>query len=525
MNLLKDIKKSYRFCTGMKDFLSRPITAQQARPIVKDRLKNRSELFLDLIDKAVFSNPRSPYLKLLECAGYSRDGLITLVQNTDLETTLKQLAHDGVYLTFDEFKCSKNVIRNGRRFNFSRDDFDNPFLSSCFRVESGATSGPGTRSMIDFDFLAQEAENRAIVLDVYGLGDAPCILWFPILPGNAGIMNIFRQAKINNAPVKWFSHVDHRTIRPTLKNRLATLYAVYAGNLFGHRIPSPEFVKLNEAHEILDSIVDAIDKRSTCCIWTYVNSAVRICAAAKERGLDLEGAYFFVSGEPLTRLKHDEIRSVGGEAVPYFAFAEGGIMAYGCASPNAVDDMHLLTDRIGLISHSRKMDYCDDPITAFLFTSILPESPKILLNVETGDEGKIETRPCGCGFEQFGYSTHISHMTSFEKFTSEGMSFPASVLIRIVEEVLPKRYGGSISEYQVLSETIECSRTRIQINVSPRIGPINENDLIYAILNELEKENKLMAELWAQAGTIMVQRIDPIPTKRGKVFSFYRMNH
>jgi hypothetical protein len=523
MNIFKHIEKYYRFCTGMRQFFSQPTTLEAARSSIQQRLENREKLFLDLIKKAVFNHPRSPYLQLLKLAGYSLHDVINLVENTSVENTLAKLAQDGVLLTFDEFKCTKPVIRNGKRFDFSKDDFDNPFLTSHFHVESGATSGQGTRSMIDFDFLTLEAENRAIILNIYGLCDAPCILWFPILPGNAGIMNIFRQAKLNKAPTRWFSHVDTKTIKPTIKNRLATLYAVYAGNLFGHRIPSPEFVRLTEAYKILDHIVDSINKRSACCIWTYVSSAVRICSAAKERGLSLDGAYFFVSGEPITRAKHNEITGVGARTIPYFAFAEGGIVAYGCANPDVVDDMHLLTDRIILINHTRTMDHFDDSINAFLFTTFLPESPKILLNVETGDEGIMTTRRCGCGFEHYGYTTHISAIRSFEKFTSEGMSFQAADLIRIVEEVLPKQYGGSVSDYQVIGETIDRHTTKIHLNISPRIGQINEDEVIGVVLHELKLINALMADFWSKAGTIKVERRDPIPTKRGKVFSFYRI--
>ncbi len=528
MSAYQNIKKYYRFSTGLKRFLKGTLSLKQCKEIIRQRIEKREERFLNIVEKAIYNNARSPYLKLLNLSGYTFEDIKALVKSIGIEQTLSRLVKDGVYLTFEEFKGWKQVKRNGKVFDFREEDFDNPFLSEYFYVKSGGTTSSGTRTMIDFDFLYQEAVNRAMVLDIYGLRQAPSVLWFPVLPGNAGIMNIFRQLKIDSPPVKWFSQVDERSIRPSIKDRFGTAFIVYMGRFFGSKMPEPEYVDLKEAHKIAEYLTSVVGNYLKCSVWTYVNSAVRICVAARERNLSLRGVTFFVSGEPVTRKKINEIKAAGADAIPYYAFVEGGITAYGCASPDSPDDMHVLSDRMAVIVNKRKLKYSDNTVDALFFSSLLPESPKILLNVDTGDHGVMGSRRCGCGLENIGFSDHISGIRSYEKMTSEGMTFMVSDLIQIVEEVLPAKYGGNSTDYQALEKSNGNEMSFISIAVSPRVGPVNESDLVKTVIKELGKgrdSRRLMAEVWSKAGTIRVQRMDPIPTKRGKIFSFRSMEN
>lgn len=522
MSVSDDLRKYLRFATGLKKFLAAPISLAASRAVVSQRLEQREGLFLELVEKVVYGSATSPYLELLKIAGYELADLRRLVERVGLEQALRDLVEDGVYLTFDEFKGRKPVVRGGKEFAFAESDFDNPFLSCSFGVETGGTQSAGTRTMIDFDFLSQEAIHRALALDVHGLLEAPAVLWYPILPGNAGIMNIFRQAKISRPAARWFSQVDARSIRPSLKDRLGTSFIVYMGRLFGSRICKPEYVDLGRADKVAECVADLVKEHSACTIWTYVNSAVRTCTAAREAGLCLDGARFFVSGEPITDTKLREIRSSGAEGVPYYAFVEGGITAYGCANPSAPDDMHLLSDRMAVVTHQKVLP-SEETVDSLLFTALLPEAPKILLNVETGDHAAIGPRQCGCGFEAYGYPDHMSGIKSFEKFTSEGMTFMAADLMHVAEEILPAEYGGSSSDYQFTEESQEDGMTFVSLAVSPRLGPIPESELVETVVEALGKtkgSDRMMATMWSQAGTIRVRRAEPIPTKRGKIFSF-----
>ncbi len=59
-------------------------------------------------------------------------------------------------------------------------------------------------------------------------------------------------------------------------------------------------------------------------------------------------------------------------------------------------------DRLALIQRSRAVPGTDVTVDAFLFTTLSPAAPKLLLNVESDDYGIVERRSCGCEFERRG---------------------------------------------------------------------------------------------------------------------------
>ncbi len=57
--------------------------------------------------------------------------------------------------------------------------------------------------------------------------------------------------------------------------------------------------------------------------------------------------------------------------------------------------------------------------------------------------GVIEQRSCGYPLESYGYSEHLREIHSFRKLTGEGVTLVGNEMVRILEEVLPARFGGS----------------------------------------------------------------------------------
>ena len=99
---------------------------EQARRHVLGGLANREARFLDLVNRTVYPNPRSPYRRLLAHVGCEQGDLRSLVARDGLEGTLRRLADLGVYVTFDEFKGRRAVVRGSARFTFTDRDFDSP---------------------------------------------------------------------------------------------------------------------------------------------------------------------------------------------------------------------------------------------------------------------------------------------------------------------------------------------------------------------------------------------------------------
>ena len=157
-------------------------------------------------------------------------------------------------------------------------------------------------------------------------------------------------------------------------------------------------------------------------------------------------------------------------------------------------------------------------INANVYTTLLPACPKFMLNVESDDYGILERRQCGCLMGELGYDLHFHTIRSYEKLTSEGMNFIGSDLIRIVEEFLPKRFGGYPTDYQFL-ETEENGLPKVNLVISPRVGRIAENAVVAAVIDSLNAfpgSSDDYAERWREGNTFHVLRQEPSSTGASK---------
>jgi phenylacetate-coenzyme A ligase PaaK-like adenylate-forming protein len=248
-----------------------------------------------------------------------------------------------------------------------------------------------------------------------------------------------------------------------------------------------------------------------------------VCQAAIENGLDIRGTHFMSGGEPLTPAKRRQIEAAGASVTTRYGISEIGRIGYGCPEAGATDDVHLFHDSVALIQHQRKVEHADIYVNAFLFTTLLLSAPKMLLNLESDDYGVVETRSCGCLFGQLGFDTHIHDIRSFAKLTGSGMTIVGTDFVRILEEVLPRKYGGAATDYQLLEEEDSQGQTHLSLIISPTVGVVDESDVIATVLSELRRSphpGKLAAGVWSQANTIQVKRMHPI-SKMGKVMTLH----
>jgi hypothetical protein len=348
-------------------------------------------------------------------------------------------------------------------------------------------------------------------------------LWFPVLPAATGIGNALRYWKVGNPAVRWFSPVDERQVQSSLTHRLAMRYIIYGGRLWGDELPGPEYVALEEAVKVARWMAEAKQQSGGCCLSCYVSLAVKVCQAAIENGLDISGTRFFSGGEPLTEAKRRQIEAAGASVTPRYAMSEVGRIGHGCSRASAADDVHLLSDSVALIQHRRKVEYTETYVDAFLFTPLLPSAPKILLNMESDDYGIVETRRCDCLLGQLGFNTHLHNIRSFAKLTGSGMTMVGTDLVRILEEVLPAKYGGGATDYQLLEEEDSQGQTHLSLIISPTVGTVNEDEVIATVLDELRRvphPGKLTAGVWAQAKLLRVKRMQPI-SQMGKVMTLH----
>jgi hypothetical protein len=524
MPLIGRLKMYGRFTLGLRGFLKEPITLEQTRVLIRQRLQNRGDSFLLLMKRAVYGNKTSPYLKLLNLAGCEYGDIEERVKADGIENTLKLLAVKGVYLSNEEFKGKKDVRRSGQVFQFRERDFDNPLVAGHFEARSSGSRSTGTRTIYDFDHIkANLATFRIVMLDVYNGFGAPFAIWAPIMPGG-GPPLIISIEKTGITPARWFSPVEKSNFHPSFVNRFGTYYIVHMGRLAGANLPAPEYVSLEDAWKVTDFISAELKAKGRCCLHSYPSLAVRVCRAAKERGISLEGAVFFCGGEPVTEAKRKEITSTGASVCPIYVFTEGGFLGAGCRNPAMPDDVHFFKDAFSLIQHPRVVPHAAATVDAFLISTLLSSAPKILVNVESGDWGVMSDRKCGCKFEEWGLTDHLYNIRGFDKLTGEGMTFVGTDLLRLIEEVLPQRFGGGSTDYQIIEEEDVNGQTHMSILVSPHVGSIAEKDVISTVLAELGRgkdTNRMMADVWAQAGTLRIKRQQPIANNRGKLLPLH----
>jgi hypothetical protein len=513
----------WRFISGLRGFINNPLTLESAQKIIAEKIRNREPNFLSSVKRTIYENEKSPYLQLLKLAGCKFGDLERMVRSEGIEGCLKQLAKQGVYVSYEEFKRRKDVVRGSNTFQFKKSDFDNPLTLANLEIRSSGSRSAGTQTMYDFNHLIDQAVYIPTIEQVLGTTNSPKVIWLPIMPGS-GPFAILLYIKIGEPVVRWFSPVTSRNIRPTLANRMATSYIVNGSRLFGAKFPSPEYVPLDEAWRIAEAVANVLKQHGRCTLMAYTSSAARVCQAAREKGINIAGAKIIVFGEPLTEAKAHEFELVGVRVCSNYGFSEAGSVGFACFNPGHIDEVHLQQYAFALIQHPRAIPHADVSVNAFLFTSLLPNAPKILFNMEPGDYGVIEKRECGCELQKLGFSDHIYQIRGFDKLTGEGMTFIGTDFVRIIEEVLPAKFGGSPMDYQMLEDEDEASHTRMSVIVSPKLGNIDDNEIIKTILNELNKGTdgqRMMAKIWSEAGTLRVKRMNPFTTSGGKLLPLH----
>lgn len=481
---------------------------------------DREDHFLDMVENAIFRHARSPYRPLFESAGCELGDVQTLVRNSGIEETLRALRRADVYVSYEEFKGRVPLARGGTEFDVSPQDFHNPRLKPTYMTQSGGTTGTPSMVPLSLGSIAVSAAYEMVTYDGQGFLDDPWVLWRGVMPDSSGINNILRRAHWGSFPDHWYSPVVTRDQeKRLLKYELATRLPLLMARTAGARIPNPEPLPLDQAGVIADWIAATIQDRGGAVVQTTVSSALRVCLRAAEMGYDLTRSVFLVSGEPVTPGKAGSILATGARLHSNYAFTEMGRVGVGCADAADVTDVHLCDGLSAFIEHPRRLPGSELTVPALNVTSLLPSAPIIMLNAEIDDYGVLESRSCGCPLGELGQNTHLSQIRSFRKLTGEGLTLLASDILKILDRVLPARFGGSPLDYQLSEQEDEVGFTRFVIRVSPRVKIDSESEVIDAFLGALstDAQRAFLVPMWRQAGTFRVERSEPSWSKTGKL--------
>ena len=504
MHRIDELTAFGRYARRLPAFLTDTITPERARERLARRGALREESFLELLEGGVYANPRSPYRRLLEAAGAELGDVRDLIGRHGLERALSTLRDAGVYATLEEFK--------GRHA-----EFDNPMLGPDYWGRTGGSRGARRRVPLDLDLLEHDASHEALFRSAFGLWERPFALYRVKPPATSGINNSLRQAKIGRPVDKWFNPYRPPRNLEAFQYWLFTSYTTRTARLHGARIARPEHCAPDQADTVAEWLAARRREGTPAFVDAQVGLGVRVCRAAEARGLDISGTFFRLGGEPLTRAKADAVTVTGSRVVSHYSMVEAGRVAIACPNGAALDDTHFLSEKLAVIQREKAVGSAEVSVGVLCYTTLLRFTPKVMINVESDDHAVLENRSCGCPWDEIGLSLHLRDIRSYEKLTTEGNHFLGSDLMALIDEVLPARFGGGPTDYQLVDEEVD-GLPKVSVVVRPGVGDVAEREVVSAVIEFLRAKpaNRLMADFWEQSDAVRVVRREPHVTAAGK---------
>jgi hypothetical protein len=509
---------------SLRKFFRDPLTIERAEEEIRNGLQTREKRFLEVMRARVYERPNSPYLKLLKVAGCDFVDLQTHVQSHGLERTLEHLANEGVYLTSEEFKGKKEIVRGALSFRVCARDFGPERQLPGFVTQSSGSNNQPTATLNPIEWITTQNSSVGFALKSHDLLSGGHAVYDGILPGAGGILFLLNLAKLGIKADRWFARqMPFNNWLEGCYFSLMTHLIVLAGKAFGPGFPRPELVDLQNPEIIVRWVEGRRRAGNSCVIRAVASNAARIAKRSLQMGCALDGTTFVVSGEPLTKAKAEMIRQAGAEAVPVYGYSGPFYVGLGCAKPAYVDEMHVDRNMFAVINHPKPIEQ-NSSIHPLLLTTLYSSTPSLQLNVANGDYAELQERDCGCALEKVGFSLHLHDLRSYEKFTSEGMNYFYGDLFELFEKQLPSEFGGGPGDYQLVEEEDNDGQTRLTLLVHPDVGDLNEEKLLSRLQQNLAQgswNNRFMSKVWQNAGTVSVRRGTPHGSARGKILPLH----
>ncbi len=455
-----------RTVLGIRQMMRTPPLASPQQ-VICAQLRRREEMFLETARAVVFNNPGNPYFKMCELAGCTWEDLEDSVRRYGLETTLERLLDAGVYLTHEEFKGKRPIVRSGRHIPASAASFLNPLGRGRFESFSGGSSGKAIRSERSLEFRLYGEAWRRFQQQEWGVEKHLPVTMFPILPSTIFLSSGLSQSRMGRPYAAWFTAGGGGARQRAY--RLGTAALVSAARLLGARLPYPTFLSPGGHDKVAAWIAQRKREGKACAVWCFAASAVQVARAALEGGWDIAGTVFLAGSEPLSPAKRSVIEQAGACAYGQYHISEIGLVGTACRAMNTDNDFHLSLDLVAATSRKREVASTGAQINVLLFTTLHPNAPHFFINADMGDAGELEHAGCDCTFARTGFKTCIRKLYSYSKLNSQGVTLAATDLARILEEVLPARLGGVAGDYQLIEQDAG-GEPRITLRVSPRAG-------------------------------------------------------
>jgi len=510
-----------RITAGVRDYLRQPLPVDPDS-LIRAQLANREARWLDLVRRTVWESPANPYRPMFELAGCDFGDLCLEVKRTGLENTLCRLRSSGVFLTHQELKGKEPIVRAGKLIASDKNSFNNPWIKSGMIAASSGSRSEGTQTVVGAGSRIHSDSYYALNIREFDLRKRAQIQVKPVLPASAGLSGVLASTRLGCAPVRWFAFGG--PVKDSWYFRILTHLLIIMARVHRVKAPFPVHLPANDFSPVANFIAQLRAGNQLSAVGSFASPAVRVAAAAKERGLDIRDTLFLVSGEPLTEGKRQVIESTGARVFSRYHIAEVGPVGYGCSRMTTGNSVHLFEDSIAVVSHRQKAPLTDVEVDALLFTTLLPEAPKVLINADMDDVGRIEPADCDCVYSRLGLGRKISGIHSIGKLTGHGMSLVGTEVVRLLEQRLPTRFGGAPTDYQLVELEGEV-QTQLILRVSPRLAGVPLDEIRAALLKELRTcyAGRLASRVWSNADALQVIHAQPLATVSGKVLPLHLM--
>lgn len=509
-----------RLAAGAVGFAARRPGAARAASRLSDRIGRRAERFRATLESTVWSRPESPWRRLLVAAGVEPGDVERLLRGEGVEGTLAELARHGVRASVAELRGLESIRRGSLVFAARAEEFHNPRLAgAAIAASTSGTTGPRLAAPYGWRLFAEEADAERLLFEAHGLARQPVALWYPALPGIAGLHNAMLHWRGGRAVSRWFSHTPAPSWREAPMLRLLHEGISALGALRGSA--RARHLPLERAVEVAEWLAEGVRRGERRVLKTFASSAVRVAGAARAAGLDLGGQVVFAGGEPLTSERRRALAEVGLAVWPRYAATEVGIIAGACAEPERAGAMHLYLDRLAVLAGGRPAAAPGAPGAAgeLAFTSLAPSAPLVLINADLGDTGALARCQCGCALGAAGCDQVVGEIASPGKFAAEGIKLLAVQAAEAAAAAVGAA-GGGPDDVQVRWRDEGAEPARLVVAISPRLDLDLERlelDLLAGIA--ALAGGSLAGRLWREAGTLRVVREEPRPGAGAKAAS------
>ena len=315
------------------------------------------------------------------------------------------------------------------------------------------------------------------------------------------------------------------SLKDSAHHRLATNILVMEAKLLGVRMPFPEYLPLHD----FSPVSRWIGQHGKTFVNCGISSAVYVADAARRLGVDLTGSVFHSGGEPVTAAKRAAIQREGAIVAAAYRTNDVGPAALACAEHPDSDAMHLLMDSLSLaaISHRRIAPISEVEVSTILFTTLLPTTPKLYINLDLDDTGELVEADCQCVFRSLGYSKLVRNVSSIGRMTGHGTTLIGKDILRILEVALPAAFGGAPGDYQLVEDDRDSGVTRIVLRVHPRLDGLDLPVVKEFFLGQIRRMfgGAVTVRGWRHGDSVVVVREAPHVGASGKRLALILSRH